>query len=171
VTTDPPPAEKFDLVHARLVLVHLKDRAAALRVMIDALRPGGWLVIEDGDPALQPLACPDERGPAEELANRLRTRIRALMAERGADLAYGRTLHRLLREANLEDVGADAYFPIGSRACTILEAATVQHVRDQLLTAKLATPEEIETHLANLASGAVHLMLAPMITAWGRKPA
>jgi SAM-dependent methyltransferase len=47
VIRDPPPAETFDLVHARLVLVHLKDRAAAMRVMIDALRPGGWLVIED----------------------------------------------------------------------------------------------------------------------------
>lgn len=171
VLRDPPPAETFDLVHARLVLVHLKDRAAAMRAMIDALRPGGWLVIEDGDPALQPLACPDERGPDEALANRLRTQMRTLMAERGADLAYGRTLPRLLRESDLTDVGAEAYFPVASRACAVLEAATVQHVRDQLLAAELATSEEIETHLANLARGEVDLMLAPMITAWGRKPA
>ncbi|WP_328615640.1 methyltransferase domain-containing protein [Amycolatopsis sp. NBC_00355] len=171
VLRDPPPPETFDLVHARLVLVHLKDRAAAMRVMVDALRPGGWLVIEDGDPALQPLACPDERGPAEALANRLRTRIRTLMAERGADLAYGRTLPRLLRESALTDVGAEAYFPIASPACAVLEAATVRHVRDRLLAADLATPEEIGTHLANLARGDLDLMLAPMITAWGRKPA
>ncbi len=170
VTADPPPAEKFDLVHARLVLVHLEDRAAALRAMVDALRPGGWLVIEDADPALQPLACPDERGPAEKLANRLRAGVRTLMVERGADLAYGRTLPRLLGEADLEDVRAEAYFPIGSPACTVLEAATIRHVRDQLLGAELATPEEIETHLENLAAGDLHLMLAPMITAWGRKP-
>lgn len=170
VLRDPPPAEQFDLVHARLVLVHLKDRAAAMRTMIDALRPGGWLVIEDGDPALQPLACPDERGPAEALANRLRAQMRALMAERGADFAYGRTLPRLLRESDLEDVRAEAYFPIASPACAVLESATLHHVRDQLLAAGLATPEEIETHLTNLARGDLDLMLAPMITAWGRKP-
>lgn len=169
VTRDPPPTETFDLVHARLVLVHLKDRAAALRAMIDALRPGGWLVIEDADPELQPLACPDERGPAEELANRLRTRIRTLMAERGADLAYGRTLPRLLRESGLTDVSADAYFPIAARACAVLEAATVRHVRDRLLAENLATPEEIETHLENLAGGDLDIMFAPMITAVGRK--
>lgn len=74
---------------------------SALQVMVDALRPGGRLVLEDADPALQPLACPDERGPAEELANRLRARIRTLMAERGAELAYDRTLPRLLRAAAL----------------------------------------------------------------------
>jgi SAM-dependent methyltransferase len=171
VTRDPPPAETFDLVHARLVLVHLTDRAAALRVMIDALRPGGWLVLEDADPALQPLACPDERGPAEQLANRLRTQIRTLLAQHGADLAYGRTLPRLLRESDLTDVHAEAYFPIASRACAILEAATIHHVRDQLLAAELATPAQIETHLTNLTRGELDLMLAPMITAWGRKPA
>lgn len=170
VITDPPPEETFDLVHARLVLVHLADREKALRTMIDALRPGGWLVIEDADPALQPLACPDEHGPAEELANRLRASTRALMAERGADLAYGRTLPRLLRASSLTEVHAEAYFPIASRACAVLEAATIRHVRDKLLAADLATPEEIDTHLANLTGGALDLTLAPMITAWGRKP-
>ena len=137
VTRDAPPSETFDLVHARLVLVHLEDRAAALQRMIDVLRPGGWLVLEDADPGLQPLACPDERGPAEQLANRLRTRIRTLMVERGADLAYGRTLPRLLRESDLREVSAEAYFPIASRTCSILEASTVRHVRDQLLAAEL----------------------------------
>lgn len=166
---DPPPAETFDLVHARLVLVHLKERAAALQILVGALRPGGWLIVEDADPALQPLACPDERGPAEELANRLRTRIRTLLAERGADLAYGRTLPRLLRGSGLADVRAEAYFPITARACAILEAASVRHVRSQLLEAGLATPEEIETHLENLARGELDLMFAPLVTAWGRK--
>ncbi|WP_410792317.1 hypothetical protein [Kribbella sp. C-35] len=107
---------------------------------------------------------------AELFANRLRTQIRALMAERGADLAYGRTLPRLLRESNLQGVSAEAYFPIASPACSTLEAATVQHVRDQLLAAELATPEEIDTHLENLTRGDLDLMLAPMITAWARKP-
>ena len=52
---------------------------------------------------------PDESGPAEQLANRLRQGFRTLMAERGADLAFGRTLPRLLREVGLEEVQADAF--------------------------------------------------------------
>ncbi|WP_055701517.1 MULTISPECIES: methyltransferase domain-containing protein [Streptomyces] len=169
VAADPPPPGGFDLVHARLVLVHVTDRAEALRRMVQALRPGGRLLLEDADPGLQPLLCPDESGPAQELANRLRTGFRSLMAGRGADLAYGRTLPRLLREAGLEDVRADAYFPITSPACAVLEAATVRQIRDRLVTAGLATDEEIDRHLANIAAGGLDLATAPMISAWGRR--
>jgi len=41
--------------------------------MVAALRPGGWLVVEDADPAMQPLSCPEARNDAERLANKLRT--------------------------------------------------------------------------------------------------
>jgi hypothetical protein len=170
VGVDDPPAGPFDLVHARLVLVHVPRRAEALAAMIGALRPGGWLVLEDADPTLQPLICPDEHGPAEQLANRLRQGFRTLMAQRGADLAFGRTLPRLLREAGLLDVEADAYFPVTSRACTALEDATVRQIRGRIVTAGIATDTDIDQHLANIATGRMDLATAPLISARGRTP-
>ncbi|WP_329030384.1 MULTISPECIES: methyltransferase domain-containing protein [unclassified Streptomyces] len=170
VAADPPPEGGFDLVHARLVLVHVTDRAEALRRMVRALRPGGVLLLEDADPGLQPLLCPDESGPEQRLANRLRSGFRSLMSGRGADLEYGRTLPRLLRDSGLEDVRADAYFPITSPACTVLEAATVRQIRGRLVAAGLATDEEIDRHLANVETGRLDLATAPMISAWGRRP-
>ncbi|MFH8219050.1 class I SAM-dependent methyltransferase [Streptomyces sp. NPDC018057] len=169
VGAEEPPGEGFDLVHARLVLVHIPDRERALRSMIAALRPGGRLLLEDADPALQPLTCPDEHGPAEELANRLRRGFRRLLAGRGADLAYGRTLPRLLREAGLGRVEAEAFFPVASPACTVLESATVRQIRGRLVAAGLATDEEIDRHLANVATGTMDLATAPMFSAWGHK--
>jgi SAM-dependent methyltransferase len=47
VTVDPPPARDLDLVHARFLLEHLADPRPALVRMIEALRPGGVVVIED----------------------------------------------------------------------------------------------------------------------------
>ncbi|MFK0264446.1 methyltransferase domain-containing protein [Streptomyces angustmyceticus] len=170
VALDAPPDGPFDLIHARLVLVHVADRDAALRSMIRALRPGGRLLIEDADPALQPLICPDECGPEQELANRLRRGFRRLLEQRGADLSYGRKLPRLLRAVGLVDVEADAYFPVTSPACAVLEAATVLQVRDKLIAEGLATDEEIERHLAAVASGRLDLATSPMISAWGRRP-
>jgi hypothetical protein len=76
----------------------------------------------------------------------------------------------LLREAGLDAVQADAFFPITSPACTALEIATVQQIRDRLLADGLTTEAEIEQHLANVAGGQLDLATAPLISAWGRKP-
>ena len=170
VAQDPPPEGPFDLVHARLVLVHVPDRDAALANMVSALRPGGWLLVEDADPALQPLSCLEEHGPAERLANRIRTGFRALLADRGADLAYGRSLPRRLRAAGLELVAADAAFPVALPACADLELATIALIRDQLVADDIATEAEIEQHLAAVGAGQLDLTQPPMIACWGRRP-
>ena len=170
VAKDEPPTGDFDLVHVRLVLVHLPERAEVLRRLAAAVRPGGWLVVEDADPALQPLACPDERGPAEALANRIRRGFRTLLAQRGVDLAFGRSLPSLLRGAGLRDVRAEGYFPLTSSACRELEAATVRQLRAQLTANGLATEAEIDQHLGNLRGAELDVTTAPLITCWGRRP-
>ena len=170
VGRDEPPGHDFDLVHARLVLVHVPERERALATMVAALRPGGRLVVEDADPALQPLVCLDDTEPAAQLANRLKRGFRTLLAERGVDLAFGRSLPRRLRAAGLLDVAADAYFPITAPANDELERATTEQLRDRLVAAGLATPAEIDEHLANVRAGMLDLATSPMITAWGRKP-
>ncbi|WP_328222757.1 methyltransferase domain-containing protein [Streptomyces sp. NBC_00310] len=166
---DQPPGDGFDLVHARLALAHAPDREQALLSMIKALRPGGRLLIEDADTALQPLACLEESGPEHQLANRLRQAVRALLAERGIDPAHGRRLPRLLRAAGLRGVEADAYFPVAAPACAALEATTIDRLREALVTAHHATAEEIDQHLANVASGTMDVVAPPLISAWGRK--
>jgi len=171
VGVDPPPPGPFDLVHARLVLVHVTNRGDAVAAMAGALRPGGWLLIEDADPELQPLTCIDEYGPEQVLANKLRQDFRRLMTERGADTGFGRTLPRVLRRAGLVDVAADAYFPVSGPACAALERATVDQVRDRLVGSGLATDAEIERHLAAIDDGALDFATSPMISAWGRRPA
>jgi SAM-dependent methyltransferase len=170
IGVDDVPEGGFDLVHARLVLVHVPDRDAAMATMVRALRPGGWLLVEEADPALQPLACPDESGPEQQLANKLKHAFRSLMVDRGVDLAYGRTLPRLLRAAGLTDVAADAHFPVTGPACQRLEQATVEQIRDRLLDAGLATVAEIDGHLANVRAGTLDVATSPMISAWGRTP-
>jgi SAM-dependent methyltransferase len=170
VGAEPPPPGPFDLVHARLVLVHVPRREEALTSMVSVLRPGGWLVVEEADPALQPLVCLEEETPAERLANRLKTGFRTLLADRGVDLAYGRSLPRRLRAAGLVDVAADAYFPIGGPVNAELERATTVQIRRRLVAAGLATDAEIDEHLANAARGELDFVTSPMISAWGRRP-
>ncbi len=170
VAVDDPPEGPFDLVHARLVLIHVPLREQALRRMASTLRPGGWLLVEDFDPAMQPLACPDAHGDEQRLANKVRTGFRALLEERGADLEIGRRLPRLLREAGLVEVAADAYMPLALPTAVELEKANVNQVRDGLVAGGHVTAGEVDAHLAALDAGGLDIAMSPLISAWGGRP-
>ena len=170
VAADEPPDDGFDLVHARLVLVHVPDRAEALRRMVRALRPGGWLIIEDFDCTMQELVCVDPVRPEEDLANRVREEFFELLRQRDVDLRYGRKLPRLLREAGLTEVSADAFFPVSLPAAAALEVANVQQVRDALLATGRLTADDLDEVLAALRSGRADASMPPLIGAWGRRP-
>lgn len=48
IENDSLPREHFDIVHARAVLQHVPSRDELVGKLVEALKPGGWLVIEDG---------------------------------------------------------------------------------------------------------------------------
>ena len=164
-----PPGSGFDLVHARLVLEHVYDYAAGLAAMAQALRPGGWLLTESADPLLQPLACPDETGAAQALANKLRHAIWAVETHSGQK-RFGRMLPRLLHAAGLTDVQAEVRFPFGGPDPIRLQRTLIARRGDRLIDAGLTTRQEIDQHLADLTAGALDLTAFPVVSAWGRKP-
>ncbi|MDZ7622522.1 MAG: class I SAM-dependent methyltransferase [Candidatus Competibacteraceae bacterium] len=49
LTTDPPPAERYDLIYTLMTLHHVPDTTRLLRDFHTLLRPGGWLGIADLD--------------------------------------------------------------------------------------------------------------------------
>ena len=63
IVSDALPEAAFDLVHSRLVLLHLPEREKALARMVSTLKPGGWLVDEEFDASSMlpnPVANPGE---------------------------------------------------------------------------------------------------------------
>jgi SAM-dependent methyltransferase len=170
VVRDEPPGDDFDLVHARLVLVHVPERELAVRRMAAALRPGGWLLLEDFDVALQPLVCPDETTAEQRLANDVKDGFRRLLLARGADLQLGRRLPRVLRENGLEHVAADAWFPLADPAVAALERANVLQVREALTTSAGVPAADVDRYLELVGSEGFDLTTAPLVSAWGRRP-
>lgn len=167
IVRDELPEPRFDLIHSRLVLVHLPDPEAVLHRLVVALRPGGVLVVEDTDTDLQPLVCPDVRGPDEELANRVKTAFRDLLATTGTDRGFGRRLPRLLRAAGLSRVAASGFFPLADRAVARLEAATVRQVRDRLASSGAVSAADLDRYLELLDRDALDLTMPPVVSAWG----
>jgi SAM-dependent methyltransferase len=169
LTVDPPPAGEFDLVHTRLVLEHVRTPAVALTTLVGALRPGGWLLVESSDPKLQPLACPDEVGLSQALANKLRLGFWDIFAQR-SNPGLGRTLPRLLRAVGLIDVSAEAAFSLGGVEARNLQRMLTMLAGPHLLATGQIAEDEIHQHLADLDSTDLDIAIFPVVSAWGRKP-
>lgn len=97
VLTDGIPGDAYDLVHARLLLMHLPTREKFVGEMAAAVRPGGWLLIEDLDTG--PLPAFAEGVYAEAMSKLIEAFHMA-----GASSTFGRQLPALFDEAGLENV-------------------------------------------------------------------
>ena len=101
VTTDELPRDVFDLVHARLVLEHLNERAGVLDRLVASLRIGGQLVIEDYDWTSFGFES------ADEVELRASDGILAFMTAAGFDRQYGRRLVGELGARGLGEVAGE----------------------------------------------------------------
>jgi SAM-dependent methyltransferase len=100
-----PPAEPeaFDLVYARLVLMHLPDPMRALHALGAWLKPGGVLAVADLDCSTCRPA--DRDGPDAEAFAEALDAVRAAMADSGLmDPAFGARLPGLVEAAGFEGV-------------------------------------------------------------------
>jgi Methyltransferase domain len=170
VGAEPPPSGSFDLVHARLVLVHVPRRSRALVSMVAALEPFGWILLEEADPALQPLVCPDEAGAEQELANKVKGGFRTLPEARGVDLALWADLATAPAQRRADRGAVRRLLPDGRARLQRAGEGFGRTGPDALIAAGVATDAEIELHLLNVASGCLDLATSPMVSAWGRKP-
>ena len=170
VVADPLTEGEFDLVHARLVLSWLPTRDAVVSRLVAALRPGGWLVVEDFDSVLH--HCLDPLNDDERVFDKLTDAFGQALERRGVDTTWPRTLPHRLASAGLEDIGAAGHLTIyhGGSPESQLWIANINQVGDMLIQAGLITTAERDTAL-RLAQDPSFVGNHPLlITAWGKKP-
>jgi SAM-dependent methyltransferase len=98
IRSDELPQAEFDLLHARLVLEHLSGRTEILQRLAAALRPGGWIVIEDYD-----WSCFGFEGDDPEIA-RVTDAILGFMQQAGFERDYGRRVVTEIADAGFTEV-------------------------------------------------------------------
>lgn len=148
IATDDLPERTFDLVVSRLVLEHVRDREHALRSMLTALRPGGWLLCEDTDASSVTLLSPTDRGSCE-LFMKVEHAKDCAMAKRGH--AYcGRELFVRFRALGLTGVRAEGRVPLvyAGTAAARWKRLSVEQVRADVVRSGLATNANVDAYLA-----------------------
>jgi SAM-dependent methyltransferase len=171
LSVDPIPEGPFDLVHERLVLVHVAERRSVLPRLVSSLRPGGWLLAEDFDASVVTNAFVDPETSPDDPRNRIATGIQKILRQRGADPGFAHTLPTLFREIGLEQVGADGYQVIdGGDTMRSLFRVNVEQAAEQLIQQQVVEPHELSAFIAQLDDGAVRPSSPLLISAWGRRP-
>ena len=169
VAVDPLPEAAFDLIYARLVLIHLPTRGAVLRKLVTALKPGGWLLIEDFD--TWSIIADPELDSSEGV---LKTRVAMfrVMESKGVDLRYGRRIAAHMRAAGLAEIDSEAraFQWHGGSAGAGVEWANMQQLRAAIVASGLVNESELEADLARLDDPAYAYPSPVMWAVWGRRP-
>jgi 2-polyprenyl-3-methyl-5-hydroxy-6-metoxy-1,4-benzoquinol methylase len=163
------PREQFDLVHARFVLTHLVEPAAALARMRRALRPRAAIAIEDID----------FRGHFSQPENTALYRYVELYTEtvrrRCTDANIGPRLPGLVAAAGFARVQMNVVQPAGAEGeVKLLPALTMENIADAVLAEGLASRAEIDqlvSELYDLARTPGAVVSGPrVVEVWAERP-
>lgn len=168
VFSDAFPRDAFDLVHSRYVLEHLAERETALRQLVRAARPGGWVVVTDCGGA------PPRTTQPSELFDRVGLAFLETVAKAGWDFGWAPRMAEAMRTLGLEDVGAEAvrHFETGTdEGVTGIMRGSFLHLRDAIAAGGRVSAEELGEALAMIQDPKRGFLSWETWTAWGRRPA
>ncbi|MFF7651762.1 methyltransferase domain-containing protein [Streptomyces sp. NPDC007983] len=152
LTLDPWPGPPFDLIHARLLLMHLPAREEIAVRLAGHLRPGGVLVLTDWycDCAAGVVASPVDAYTAE-IWQRFHDGVHALGEKTGMDLTWAARTADVIRAAGYE-VGTELFQDTGRGGTPTARLARLHSfMLEPHLTANAGlTPDDLAVIRANL---------------------
>jgi ubiquinone/menaquinone biosynthesis C-methylase UbiE len=166
ITIDSPLDGGFDLVHARWLLHHLREPELAIRRMIEALRPGGWLLLEEVD--LFPVHTSTSRLYVDFMVALTNTVVRAS----GRNCFWARALPRLVAGMALRQVGGEGDFSVLQGGSPVAEffSLTAEQIRERIIESGELTEERLNEALDLLKSPDFWAFGTGTVAVWGQRP-
>lgn len=160
--------EQFDLVHARKVLEHLPEPGRLVKRMGAAVKPRGWLLIEDAD--LVSLRHATTSDPA--LFRRGYDAFIATMVAHGYHADLGLYLADLLRAAEFEDVKVRGWTSewTGHGTNPSVFLRTFEKIRDRVVDEGRLATNTADDFLRLIQERDFKAITAVHFAAWGRRP-
>jgi len=166
VTAEALPQGRFDLVYTRWLLHHLPHQERVIASMAAALRPGGWLLIEEVD------FFPVYASASELYVDFMVALTEAIVAESGGDAFWARALPALVAGRGLTEVGAEGDIGVlrGGSAWAEFFELTGEQMREEVVCSGALSAERFDAALALLEDPRLWAFGGAGIAAWGRRP-
>jgi SAM-dependent methyltransferase len=174
IRSDELEAAHYDLIHARMVLQHIPEREEIVPRLVAALRPGGWLLLEDVDLAA-PMGEVMSRYAPDDRRDTVRAVLRAFdlgMAALGAENSFGARLPQVMLGAGLTDIGGELRAPllVHDPDRPHWGALSLLQVRDEFVAHGLLDAETADRALSALDDAGSITLNVPLMAVWGRRP-
>jgi 2-polyprenyl-3-methyl-5-hydroxy-6-metoxy-1,4-benzoquinol methylase len=161
----------YDLVHARAVLMHLADPGLAISKMAAAVRPGGWLLLEEFD--WLSFGAIDPINDASRMFNqKMETLARTLQRFHILDLYLGRHLRQLLEQVGFSEIGNAGITGMnhGGDPSTHFLLMTLQVAGSPLIGAGVLTEQDVALLQRLLTDPSFYYIDAINFGVWGKRP-
>ena len=173
ILEDPLPDQEFDLVHVRAVLTHMPGREhAALTNMISALKPGGWILVEEPDYPDMTIREGANKENAE-LRDKVGAEIIRFLATRGSfSNSAGRSVPQWLVQNGVELAHAEARMAYGNHGSPTSQfnKLTNQQLQQAIGPHLNVTAEEFDRVVALYDDPDFAFWGHLLVSALGRKP-
>jgi SAM-dependent methyltransferase len=166
ITVDSLPQREFDFVHARWLLHHLPEPERAIHRMIEALRPGGWLLLEEVD--FFPVHTSSSKAYSDFMVALTNTVVKAP----GCGCFWGRALPELVAGMGLLQVGGEGDFSVLQGGSPIAEffSLTADQMRERMLESGAQNAEQLDHALALLNDPNFWAFGGGGVAVWGQRP-
>lgn len=164
IVSEDLPRAAFDLVHARLLLIHLPARETVIHKLVRSLKPGGWLLLEEREAAAMPI-----RMPALDAAWR---GMEGALRAGGVGTGWAHTMPGLLQHEGLIDIGAEGEIPVfqGGSATAHFWCITWEQMRGRMIATGLVDNDGIDDAMHLLRQRQEWFVAPAEFAAWGRYP-
>jgi SAM-dependent methyltransferase len=169
ITKDKLEPETYDLIHTRVVLMHVLDRPAALNNMLAALKPNGWLLLEEAD--FSTFNTGKMETIERDTIQRLAAASKQTIVNLGGDPELGTKLPFLMQNADLQKIDTDtntAMFRGDSDRSQIWRMAIAQ-ITSKLLETELVNRSDLARFFDLIVREDMWMMDYAIVAAWGQK--
>jgi 2-polyprenyl-3-methyl-5-hydroxy-6-metoxy-1,4-benzoquinol methylase len=161
----------YDLAHTRAVLMHLADPGLAISKMAAAVRPGGWLFLEEFD-WLSFGAIEPTNDASDMFSQKMEVLAKTLQTFRILNLYLGRHLRQLLERAGFSDLSNAGITGIsrGGELSAHFLLMTLQVAGPPLIGAGVLTEQDMALLQQLLTDPSFYYIDATNFGVWGKRP-
>jgi ubiquinone/menaquinone biosynthesis C-methylase UbiE len=162
-------SNKFNLIHARYVLIHIAESEQAIKKLIKFLKPGGIIILEEPD--FTSARIISERTPHEQAHQKVNESINQMFINLGLNPSFGLKLPAILQKngIKIERVTGEQHLCCGNSKVAKLMGRSAATLKDKYLQTQKASEQDIQAYINNSVNEKFWAVYYSTISVVGKK--